>query len=210
MLTYTGDLNILGIAGSLRERSSTLFALEYALGLLSRVGCHTRIFDLRKADLPFCNGDPDGQSQASPGLVDLREAVSEAHALVLVTPEYHGGISGVLKNALDLLDARHLAGKVAGVVSVLGGAANGNAWSDLSRILRSCHAWVLPQYVAIGRASSVFVDGRIADVDLQIRFDEFAESLAASTARLHNFSQPTLSAPQAEQVDSFARAAAQS
>jgi FMN reductase len=154
------------------------------MDLLNKRGCRSRSFDLRTANLPFCNGNPDEQSRAFPIVAALRNAVSEAHALVLVTPEYHGGISGVLKNALDLLDTKQLAGKIAGIVSVLGGAANANAWNDLSRIMRSCHAWVIPQYVAIGHASTVFVDGQISDIDLRIRFQEFADSLTRSAVRL--------------------------
>jgi FMN reductase len=184
MLENTSDLKVLGIAGSLREHSSSQLALEYAMSRLREAGCRTRVFDLRAAALPFCDGNPDEQSQAFPGVAALRQEVSEAHALVLVTPEYHGGISGVLKNALDLLDANQLAGKVAGGISVLGGMTNGNALNDLSRILRSCHAWVVPQQIAIGRASTVFADGQIHDLELRLRFDEFTASLVRSAIRL--------------------------
>jgi FMN reductase len=164
-------------------------ALEYAMGLLERAGCETGIFDLRHADLPFCNGNPDEQERLFGSVADLRRSVSEAQALVLVTPEYHGAISGVLKNTLDLLDARHLKGKVAGVVSVLGGGPNSNAWNDLSRILRSCDAWVSPHHVAIGHASRAFTDGQICDEDLRFRFDEFTDTLAQSALRLSGFWQ---------------------
>jgi NAD(P)H-dependent FMN reductase len=192
MFDNANNLKILGIAGSLRERSSSQFALEYAMNLLKQRGCSSRNFDLRSANLPFCNGNPDEQSRAFPVVAALRNAVSQAHGLVLVTPEYHGGISGVLKNALDMLDTKHLAGKVVGIVSVLGGPANANAWNELSRIMRCCHAWVIPQYVAIGRASSVFVDGQISDVDLRVRFQEFADSLTRSAVRLCGLDQPEI------------------
>jgi FMN reductase len=189
MLDCANELHVLGIAGSLRDRSSSQFALEYAMGLLRTLGCHTRVFNLQTADLPFCSGNPDEQARDCPGLVALRTAVSKAHAVVLVTPEYHGSMSGVLKNALDLLDTRHLAGKVAGLISVLGGQASSNALHDLSRVLRSCHAWVLPQYIAIGQASTVISEGKVSDFNLRMRFDEFAENLAESAARLSGLKQ---------------------
>src|ERR1700733_8412665 len=110
------DLRIVGLSGSLRERSSSQFALEYAMNLLKELGCTTNILDLRTANLPFCNGNPEEQSNTFSGVAELRKAVSQAHALVLVTPEYHGSISGVLKNALDLLDTKQLAGKVTGAI----------------------------------------------------------------------------------------------
>jgi FMN reductase len=195
MLECANELHVLGIAGSLRDRSSSQFALEYAMDLLSRLGCHTRTFNLRTADLPFCSGNPDEQAQHCPGLIALRAAVSKAHAVVLVTPEYHGSMSGLLKNALDLLDTRHLSGKVAGLISVLGGQVSSNALHDLSRVLRSCHAWVLPQYIAIGQASTVISEGRISDFNLRIRFDEFVENLAESAARISGLKAGTSEVP---------------
>jgi NAD(P)H-dependent FMN reductase len=114
----------------------------------------------------------------------MRAAVSQAHAVVLATPEYHGSISGILKNALDLLSLEHLDGKVVGVISVLGGPANCNALNDLSRVMRSCHAWVMPTYIAVGHTHSVFAGGVIQDLALQSRFEEFATNLVTSATRL--------------------------
>jgi FMN reductase len=182
MIERIEDLRIVGIGGSLREHSCSYIALEHAMALLARMGCQARILDLRKIRLPFCNGDK--LWPAYPGVAQLRKAVAGAHALVLVTPEYHGGMSGVLKNALDLLDVEHLEGKVVGGISVLGGPANSSALNDLGRIMRWLHAWVIPQQIAVGRASTVFVNGQIADREMRHRFEQFAHSLVRSAARL--------------------------
>jgi len=178
------DLRIVGIGGSLRAHSFSYLALEYAMRRLAGMGCRTRIADLRKMSLPFCNGDKNELWSAYPAVAELRRVVAKANALVLATPEYHGSISGVLKNALDLLDPKDLEGKVAGVISVLGGPANSNALNDLSRIMRWCHAWVIPQHIAIGRARAVFLDTEIADQELRDRFDEFTKSLVWTALRI--------------------------
>ena len=184
MVETITDLRILGIGGSLRERSCSYMALEHVMMLLTRLGCSTEILDLRRTRLPFCTGDKHERWLSYPGVAQLRRAVSEAHALVLVTPEYHGGMSGVLKNALDLLDPDHLEGKVVGTISVLGGPANSNALNDVGRVMRWCHAWVIPQQIAVGRASTVFVNGQISDAGLRKRFEDFAQSLVWSATRL--------------------------
>jgi FMN reductase len=178
------NLKIVAIGGSLRERSFTYQALDYVASLLTGIGCHVRLLDLRVMQLPFCNGDNQDPRLDYPAVAELRQSVREAHALVLATPEYHGGVSGILKNALDLLDTEHLGRKVAGFISVLGGAADSNALNDLSRILRSCHAWVIPHHIAIGHPGKIFVDGRIPDISLRIRFEEFAQDLVRSAVRL--------------------------
>ena len=146
MIGRVNDLRIVDIGGSLREHSYSYIALDHAMTLLTRIGCQARILDLRKLRLPFCNGDKHELWPAYPGVAQLRKAVAGAHALVLVTPEYHGGMSGVLKNALDLLDVDHLEGKVVGGISVLGGPANSNALNDLGRIMRWCHAGLASAY----------------------------------------------------------------
>lgn len=179
-----GEIKIVAIGGSLREGSYTYQALEHVTSLLAGLGCRIRLLDLRLMQLPFCNGDNQDPRPDYPAVAELRRSVREAHALILATPEYHGGVSGVLKNALDLLSTEHLEGKVAGLISVLGGEANSNALNDLSRILRSCHAWVVPHHVAVGRAGKVFAAGRIEDVRVRIRFEELARDLVRSTVRL--------------------------
>lgn len=178
------DLRIVAIGGSLRAGSFTYQAIEHVTSLLAGFGCPLRLLDLRVMQLPFCNGDNNDTRLDYPAVAELRRSVREAHALVLATPEYHGGVSGVLKNALDLLSTEHLEGKVVGLISVLGGEANSNALNDLSRILRSCHAWVIPHHVAVGRSSEVFADGRIQDFRLRIRLEELARDLVRSTVRL--------------------------
>jgi FMN reductase len=178
------NLKIVAIGGSLRAGSFTYQAIEYVTTLFAGFGCRLRLLDLRLMDLPFCNGDNQDPRHDYPAVAELRRSVREAHALVLATPEYLGGVSGVLKNALDLLGTEHLEGKVAGLISVLGGDANSNALNELSRILRNCHAWVIPHQVVVGRAGKVFANGRIEDVRLQSRFEELARDLVWSTVRL--------------------------
>ena len=177
-------LKVLGLGGSLRRESYSHLALKHAIGLVRELGCEADIFDLREKPLPFCDGNKAEPWPDYPAVGELRRAVRESHALILATPEYHGSLSGVLKNALDLLDFEHLEGKVAGAISVLGGQYNSNALNDLRTILRWCHAWVIPEQIALGRVRTLFVEGRLRDEELLKRFETFARSLVHSTRRL--------------------------
>ena len=190
-----GRLRILGIGGSLRRESLSYVALEHAISMVSRLGCQATIFDVRRVELPFCNGDKRCLWPEYPAVAELRHAVREADGLILATPEYHGGISGVMKNLLDLLDFEHLEGKVVGGISVLGGRHNSNALNDLRRIIRWCHGWMIPEQIAIGEARSTLVDGEIRSPDLQSRLEVFAESLVRSTLRLNDYFLPSRSDP---------------
>lgn len=192
MIPNVDRLRVLGIGGSLREDSVTYVALEYALGIIRGLGCQTTAFDLRRAQLPFCNGYKADHRPDYPSVGALRHAVREAHALILATPEYHGGISGVLKNTLDLLDFEHLEGKVVGGLCILGGRHNSNALNDLRRTTRWCRAWMIPEQIAIPEARSAFVAGRPRDPQLAQRFEAFASSLVHNALRLNDYFLPGL------------------
>ncbi|NEP49394.1 MAG: NAD(P)H-dependent oxidoreductase [Moorea sp. SIO3C2] len=176
-------VNIVGITGSLRPESYSYQALKHAMDRVKANGISTEILDLRQMQLPFCTGHSDYADY--PDVTRLQETVKQADGLILATPEYHGSVSGVLKNALDLMSFEHLEGKVTGLISVLGGQSNSNALNDLRIIMRWVHSWVIPEQIAIGQAWKAFgEDGKLLDKKLSERFDKFAESLVANTQKL--------------------------
>jgi FMN reductase len=176
-------VKIVGITGSLRKNSYSVLALEQAISRIKALGGETEILDLKTMNLPFCDGGDEYPDY--PDVERLREAVKNADGLILATPEYHGSVSGVIKNALDLMSFEHLSGKVSGLISVLGGQSNSNALNDLRIILRWVHGWVIPEQIAIGQAWNAFdKEGKLVDAKLAERFDGFAQSLMENTAKL--------------------------
>jgi FMN reductase len=176
-------VKIVGIGGSLRQNSYSQLALKVAASRVEALGAEMEILDLRQMQLPFCNGEEEYPGY--PDLERLRNIVKQADGLILSTPEYHGSISGVLKNTLDLMDFEQLDGKVAGLISVLGGQPNSNALNDLRLIMRWVHAWVIPEQIAIGQSWKAFdPEGKLLDEKLSQRFDSFAQSLVENTRKL--------------------------
>jgi chromate reductase len=96
---------ILGISGSLRERSYNR-ALLRAAAELAPEGVEIEEFDLR--EIPLYDADVEAAGDPEP-VAKLRAAVAEADALLFATPEYNRGTSGVLKNAIDWLSRPALA-----------------------------------------------------------------------------------------------------
>src|SRR5262245_24961106 len=96
-------LKILMLSGSLRVGSANTAALRAAARLASagRGGrLQVKIHSL--AELPLYSEDTEEQGWPGP-VQKLRSAVVWADAILISTPEYNGGIPGVLKNALDWL-----------------------------------------------------------------------------------------------------------
>jgi FMN reductase len=178
-------VRFVGIAGSLRTESYSQQALQLAAQRLEALGAEVEILDLRTLNLPFCDG---GKEYADyPDVDRLRQAFDQADGMILVTPEYHGSVSGVIKNALDLMSFDQLSGKVAGLVSVLGGQPNSNALNDMRLILRWVHAWVIPEQIAIAQAWKAFgADSKLQDAKLSERFDQLAQSLVEHTRKLRD------------------------
>ena len=176
-------VRLVGMAGSLRAGSYSHQALAIATQKAQELGAEMHVLDLREMTLPFCDGNDD--YPAYPDVSMLRQTVKAADGLILATPEYHGSISGVLKNALDLMSFDELSGKVIGGISVLGGQSNNNALNDLRTIARWVHAWVIPEQVAIGQAWKAFnEEGKLVDEKLNQRLDKFVQSLVENTPRL--------------------------
>ena len=92
-------MKILAISGSLRAASINS-AFCRAAARLAPASMRVSVF-AGLGDLPLFN--PDLEPSPPPAVQDFRSAVREASALVVASPEYAHGISGVMKNALDWL-----------------------------------------------------------------------------------------------------------
>ena len=117
--------------------------LKIALAGAEERGATAELLDLRDYDLPFCTGADVDAIQGKAGVQRLRQKVLEASGIILATPNYHGSLSGVLKNALDLMSMREFEGKVVGLIGVSGGRMGGTSTLNTLRAIgRTLHAWV--------------------------------------------------------------------
>lgn len=91
-------LKFVGLSGSLRNSSYNRSALE-ALMMLSANVAEINIVSL--GNLPLFN--PDREQDEIPEVVRLKSHLQAANGLIISSPEYAHGISGVMKNALDWL-----------------------------------------------------------------------------------------------------------
>jgi len=149
-------VRVAGICGSLRIGSYTRLALALALRGAEEAGALTELIDLRDYQVVFCDGNDD-ESLYPEDVFKLREAVRRAQGIILATPEYHGGYSGVLKNALDLMGFEEFEGKMLGLIGVSGGHFGaGGAMHSLRDVGRALHAWVVPEQASVPEASEAF------------------------------------------------------
>jgi FMN reductase len=141
-------LRVLGVSGSLRQHSKTALALRLFLDFVAKQGAEERMLDLRSVELPMYRPDRETPSDAQR---DITADVEWADAFVLATPDYHGSMSGAMKNFLDY-HWEELAGKVFGYIC--SSHEKGLTVMDQMRtVVRQCYGWSMPYGVAFdGRA----------------------------------------------------------
>ncbi|MGA9152828.1 MAG: NAD(P)H-dependent oxidoreductase, partial [Candidatus Nitrosopolaris sp.] len=135
-------IRILAVAGSLREGSYSTLAAKMVLDLSKNHGAVTNFLDLRHAKLPIY--DPDDSTQ---NIQEARHLVEWADAFVLASPDYHGSMSGALKNFLDHF-WEEFAGKTIGYIYA--SHEKGLTVMDQMRTaVRQCYGWSLPYGISI-------------------------------------------------------------
>jgi NAD(P)H-dependent FMN reductase len=159
-------IRIIGLAGSLGAKSVTRMAVRYALAGAEYDGAQVQLLDLATWDLPFLGREQE--PKALEAVQRFRAELRAADGIVLGSPEIHGSVSGVLKNALDLTDMELFEGKMLGLIGVAGGRMGASeTLSHLRTIGRSLHAWVVPNQVSIAAAGKAF-DARGTPVDPEV------------------------------------------
>jgi azobenzene reductase len=141
-------LRVLGVSGSLRAQSKTALAVRLLLDFAAKQGAEARMLDLRSVELPMYRPDRETPSEAQ---TNITADVEWADAFVLATPDYHGSMSGAMKNFLDY-HWEELAGKTFGYIC--SSHEKGLTVMDQMRtVVRQCYGWSMPYGVAFdGRA----------------------------------------------------------
>lgn len=160
---------IVGLGGTTRPGSTSERALRTALEHAERLGCETQLFGSGR--LPQEPYDPALPSRSAEA-VALVDALRRCDGVIIATPSYHGGISGLLKNAIDFTedlrnDARvYLQDRAVGcIVCAEGPQAMGSTLGALRAVIHALRGWPTPYGAAINSASRPFGSGEAATAD---------------------------------------------
>jgi FMN reductase len=178
--------HVVGIGGTFRAGSSSELLVRAVLDACARCGARTTMFGgAELSALPHFNPENPQRNATEQALV---AAVREADALVIGSPGYHGGVSGLVKNAIDLLedlrtDPRpYFDGRpVALVVSAAGWQAGGVTLGALRGIVHAMRGWPTPIGIAINSAEQhpFGPDGSLVDPGLTALVDAQARQMMA-------------------------------
>ncbi|HQP19637.1 MAG TPA: NADPH-dependent FMN reductase [Phenylobacterium sp.] len=160
---------IIGIGGTIRPGSSTERALLVALRAAEAGGAETTLLGGEfLAKLPIFN---PSAPETTPEQLELIEAVRTADGVIVASPGYHGSISGVIKNALDTLEALakderpYFTDRAVGcIITANGWQAAGTSLTTLRSVIHALRGWPTPYGAAFNATSSSFgPDGEPVD-----------------------------------------------
>jgi chromate reductase len=175
-------ISILGIVGSLRKASYNHAALIAAQKLVP-AGVILTLTGIQ--DIPVYN--QDGENTLPASVLEFKQQIRAADAVLFATPEYNYSLPGGLKNAIDWASRPYgesaWAGKPAAILGAsVGGFGTARAQYHLRQILVALDMPVVTQpEVMIGNASQKFdQDGVLTDAPTR----EFIRKLLVALARL--------------------------
>ncbi len=153
---------VVAFGGTLRPKSSTELLLRALLRLAGDRGVQTRLFS--GADLNFPMYAPN-QSVARSDIVEFLATLRQADAIIMGSPGYHGGVSGLVKNAIDYteelaLDARpYFSGRPVGCVASAFDSQSGYATLQaLRNVTHALKGWPIPQGIVLTTRVRAFDD----------------------------------------------------
>ncbi|MGW8697767.1 NADPH-dependent FMN reductase [Streptomyces eurythermus] len=172
-------VNVVGVGGSSRPESTAEQALRTVLDAAQKRGASVRLISGPSLAMPLY--DPR-HGAGAPQARRLLSAIAGADGLVLASPAYHGGISGLVKNALDHVeelreDIRpYLSERAVGCVAVAhgwqGAVSTLAALRDVTHALRG---WPTPLGAAINTSTVRFSPaGACEDPHVQGQLEEIA------------------------------------
>jgi len=164
-------LSILAVVGSLQRDSVTRVVVRHVAHQLEAAGCAVDVLDFDKEPLALYNPDT---THDMPGYAELQARVHQADVIILGSPDYHGGISGAMKNFLDHF-WHEFAGKL--FATIIASHEKGlTAIDQLRTVARQCYAWTLPYGVSLAEKVDV-KDGQIVSEALKERLTMLVRDL---------------------------------
>ncbi len=158
-------MRVLGISGSLRRGSYNHALLRLAAERLP-AGAELVEFDLLR-EIPPYDADLEAEGAPVPAAVTaLREAMREADAVLIATPEYNHSIPGALKNALDWASRPAGESALAGTPAAVIGASTGMfgavwAQAELRKVLGALGGRVVDAELPVPHAAQAYEDGEL-------------------------------------------------
>ena len=160
-------VTIVAVGGSTRPGSSSELAVRCAGRAAEAAGANVVYITGRDLILPIYDTETSDRTEQARTLV---ESIRGAHGLLIASPGYHGGISGMLKNALDYIedlredDRPYLHGRAVGCIAVAyGWQATVSTLQQIRQVTHALRGWPTPLGATINAQTTKFAADATTD-----------------------------------------------
>src|SRR5215217_3121137 len=176
-----GTVNVLGVAGSMRQQSYSTRALKMVLEEAKKYNAESYMLELRKINLRLYDPSEITPEEFSSNnnntnvLDTITTSLRWADVFVLASPDYHGSMSGAMKNFLDYF-WEEFAGKTFGYI--VASHEKGLTVADQMRTaIRQCYGWSMPYNISINGEKDFDSKGILVNSTLAKRIKMLARDL---------------------------------
>ena len=173
---------IVGIGGTTRTGSSSEQALALALQYAAAAGAQTLLYSgAEMMQLPMYDPDPGSMTEAGKKLVEI---LRKADGVIISSPCYHGGVSGLIKNAIDYIEEMradpqvYLDGRSVGIIACgYGYQGPGPVLAQLRQTAHALRGWPTPLGVGINSAVVKFQNGECSEAGIAKQIEIMAQQV---------------------------------
>jgi NAD(P)H-dependent FMN reductase len=174
-----GIVNVLGVAGSMREQSYSTRGLKMVLEETKKYNAESYMLEVRKINLPLYDPSEITSDSCSSNNNNVLERITTtlrwADVFVLASPDYHGSMSGGMKNFLDYF-WEEFAGKTFGYI--VASHEKGLTVADQMRTaVRQCYGWSMPYNISINGEKDFDSKGNLINSALAKRIKMLSRDL---------------------------------
>jgi NAD(P)H-dependent FMN reductase len=191
-------IRILALSGSSRRGSLNQKLLDQAADGARAAGAEVTSIRLSDFELPIYDADWEAEYGLPKGAQALKALLADSQGLLIATPEYNGGYTALLKNALDWMSRPNgfPSGKVAALVSASPGLLGGvKSQLSLQIVLNKLGVHVIPESFALGAAHQFFdAEGGLKDANVESAVHRVGAALAEMVIRIGTCDPSSLAA----------------
>lgn len=185
---------ILAFAGSCRSGSYNAQLVAIAAEGARAAGADVTVVDLGEYSLPLFNEDLEREQGTPENATKLKQLFFDHDGLLIASPEYNSSVSPLLKNTIDWVSRKAegeqplqaYRGKVAAIMAASPGGLGGlRGLVHVRSILGNIGVIVLPDQVAVSKASDAFTDGgKLKDNKQQEKIESLGRNVAEMLATM--------------------------
>lgn len=184
------------LAGSTKNGSVNVALAKLAEQKAKALGAQTHYIDLKDHDMPIFNEDLEAEIGKPEGAKTLKKLFVGSDGFFIASPEYNGGYSPLLKNALDWISRgddgeqgflNAFMGKAGAISAASPGATGGmRGLVQLRMLLGNIGAHLVPSQVAVASAHDAFDEtGDLKNDQLRGMLDTTVKQLVDTANALH-------------------------